>query len=1625
MDLNELKGLPPEQAIEKAAAWAGVRPEILDGIWRTETGRGTHPTMVGPETKWGTAKGHFQQLDSMVQVWRQRTGKELDPFDFADGLYMAAHQMRENIKRYGNEEQAVMAYHGGTNQKNWGKNTQDYLRKVTGLRDVGVPKITSGGTKVAPGALELPATLEEQIAQIGPVDRTTAAPTAPVVPPPVLERDQSAAPVTTVQSEGTFRGDVATAAEAAYAPAPDFSWADKQDAAYENSMEPWFNLARTLGDGGPERDPKWMRWAAENDADVYKDFPLESDREFLREAVSAQDLEARKARLAERKANEKITGADGPWAELGHSVLADLRNPASWTADLVATAGLSKIARIGSMTATAARRAAIPLTVAESVAGSLTMDAMLTMAGEYRSANDVVSGAVASAGIGALFSVPAYREASRRELEEFERKAINDAVNGKLDTLQQAVDELGAGADPVEVGRRAAVIEAGKLKEEHSAALTAAPEGDRIPAAEPVPEPEVAEPEFSADLRADSNFAKPETRSITDMTAHGDAPYKMARDLGMDLPDTPDAAARVGALEAADAQGGVVIHGAAKDDVLYKQYAQVLADLQRQFGLNDVTLHLTNGGTQLTSELGAHRLQSARSSIIALRPGAGYDTLVHEFGHAVFAHRLASQPMEKQAAMRAAWQEWRKLYDQPGRAQEAVLRRSPVTGQAKRPDSFAAQAATGRVGGTLRRLWDQAFPGDAEKAKKFADYYANFDEYSAEQMVKFIEAEAAGLGGGKLSVPKQIFQMVADVIRWAKELFGFAKQHDLIRPEEPFKEFFESLLGGNAAKGLPAFDPGVQAMAVPVGGFKGPAMLSPPMPRIMGADFAFAQKYGLDLMPQNTPVERAEFKAVMDIYRKAEAWVAKNPRLDERARTLLNKSSVFQVTGTALAGSDNPVARMVAGTLLESTTGAQGRRATAAIAADMHSRRFLGNTIGEYTTAYDQWAKLNGGSLVDEFKGTTRERFDRAVALEISNRALGRTSGDAPVVRAADILEKAYERMRAAQVTTGTVGHAMLPDSAKGYMPRVLNKGKVINMTDAELRAFADIMSEQFQTLEGFDKKFSDELARKYVDHARINANGGHEIPANIHQPGAADMVRKALEDLGLGREALVAMMQRFSRGGPSHTKHRLNLDLTKDYNGVKLLDLYDTDQLNLLRRYSRRVSGEVALAQFGVMGSQGLRLLRRAMEFGPDANKPELREAFDQIAAEFLGQPFGNASGKWMDRAMQVNSLARMGGMGITQAGEMVNAVWHIGVLQSLATIPSLPRLRREILALSRGEKVDNPILTSIEQYGGAGEFGMDGYRMVLPYDDLGNAYHTYGKDTVTALDKVLRAGNYTQGILSGWRAIHGVQQRAVAEQITLKAIRYMRDDLESVALADMGFTKSFQRKFKKDLPNMVTYDAGGRVQSFDLTKASDPALAAEFAQAVLRGTNQIIQGQFIGETGKWAHEGWLKMFTQFRTFPLVAMEKQWARQRANHGYLTAIGMMAGSIAAVSPLIMARVYLSSLGRPDAEEYLEERLQPAHIARMALNYVALSGLSGDLLDALSAVAPDDWGLQQAGARSGGAQGAIGNIAAPALGYVDDAYKALQDADNPHKWLQLAPFSRLPYLVPLVNLTRKE
>lgn len=124
-------------------------------------------------------------------------------------------------------------------------------------------------------------------------------------------------------------------------------------------------------------------------------------------------------------------------------------------------------------------------------------------------------------------------------------------------------------------------------------------------------------------------------------------------------------------------------------------------------------------------------------------------------------------------------------------------------------------------------------------------------------------------------------------------------------------------------------------------------------------------------------------------------------------------------------------------------------------------------------------------------------------------------------------------------------------------------------------------------------------------------------------------------------------------------------------------------------------------------------------------------------------------------------------------------------------------------------------------------------------------------------------------------------------------------------------------------------------------------------------------------------------------------------------------------------PIYMSRVYANSIGREDQEEYINQRLDTQHLVRATLNYTAMSGMAGDFLDLISAIAPASFGLKPTGGRSGVETDFVGNYVAPSLSLVDDIWKYAQSPLDANEAAKLLPGSRLPYLLPFVNAVPKE
>lgn len=775
---------------------------------------------------------------------------------------------------------------------------------------------------------------------------------------------------------------------------------------------------------------------------------------------------------------------------------------------------------------------------------------------------------------------------------------------------------------------------------------------------------------------------------------------------------------------------------------------------------------------------------------------------------------------------------------------------------------------------------------------------------------------------------------------------------------------------------------------------------------------------GVAGIPEEIIADPAKRSLLGEVWARALTWSAQNPLNADRI-SVMNRVPWLRGTGNALASSDHPVAKWIAGTLLESPAGALGRRRTAANTKAMKHRMYL-ERHAEYNDEFVLWRNRNGGHAFSEVAGSThRQRFNRAVYEEILSRDPELPPGSRRVVdpsvgRAADALEAGYNQMRVDAKYVGTIGSARFADHSRGYIQRRLGVEWVRTASPGDRAAVVRVWADQLSAAWD-DPQFATKIASQMMERARLQAAGGVTAPANISSPEGSEIIRDLLRKDGVPQDRIELLMGRFSRGGAGFTKKRLDLDLEAvvtraDGSEFKLIDAYETDVSKLYREYANRMSGEVALSQFGVPGEQGMTLLREALMYGGPEGRgvdDEVLEAFDQIRAEMAGRAIpGTKYNKVLGNLRLLTAASRLGGQAFTQFAEVANGIGTVGAAAALRTISQLPRLIQDV-RLGRA----NPLLDSLEVHGGP--IGTES-RVIVPLQDSDDV-RVYGQDAVTFFDRAVRAGANAVPWVSGMHHMQMAQTRGFTEEIVKKAMRYIREGKEDTALAGMGIDANLSARLRAQLDNIAEFDDRGVLTALDLDHSSDMEAVADFVQAVHRGAHQIIQKQYIGETGKWAHNDLLRLLVQFRSFSIISMEKQWTRQRADVGTANAVGLLLGSMAFALPVHIARVNINSIGREDREEYLDRQLSVQALGRATLNYVSLSGLSGDVLDTVVAAA----GGEASGVRTGRTD-VLGQV--PGLGYVTATGQALVEKDAVQLVKQL-PGANLPYMMPWVNIAK--
>lgn len=784
---------------------------------------------------------------------------------------------------------------------------------------------------------------------------------------------------------------------------------------------------------------------------------------------------------------------------------------------------------------------------------------------------------------------------------------------------------------------------------------------------------------------------------------------------------------------------------------------------------------------------------------------------------------------------------------------------------------------------------------------------------------------------------------------------------------------------------------------------------------------------GLDFIPTGGVRE-----AVRGILHQAQRGVELHPVDAQRLQVLsdqLSQSGVFEgirnnlgSTAIALLRSESPVAKWWAMQALENTTGAY-RTSTASITKYQLEHMYMGDSKNEMEILFQGWkAQRNGGKFTEFFTQADWKEFGDQIFKyrEGVRNGIRVVRGDeSPLIKqASDLLTKQYDMMRRHQKYSRVSGFGNLPGDSAGYQPWAISPSKWKALSPNKKRAYTRALSEEVQAKHGWDKEFSDFFSLQYVDQVNKWTNGGVHASV-VPNESAVDVLKRALEARGLSTAEVLKRMDEFTKGGRKQTRGRLERDMLTPYDDgeggyMSLADLMETDPMTLLQRQARRVSGEVSLAQFGVTSDAEVQLVRTAMEH--TGATPKELEAFDQTVAEMLGRPFADQVPLFIDNIRAATSLVQLGGMGFAQLVETANAVSTFGVVATIKKVPAFARLYREITAMKKGGKVDNPVLNGLDEF--AGNIGMHNYRNTWAHQMGDPNEVVYGRDSIGTVGRLIRGGQYLQGKLSMWRRIHAVQQRMVAEMAINKGLTYVRDGLDSAALRDMGISPELAERVRKELPFVAAFDEKGQVLRYEPQMGNDTQAIKEFNDAIFRGVGQVIQETFVGETGKWAHNGYLKFLTQFRTYSITSFEKQFVRQYRNHGALKAAGILLAATSVSAPIYLLRTAIagSMLSGDEWEKYKENRLTPANIGVAAMGYTALGGWARDVLDMGASIT----GFDIPGSPRV-PKGGVWSSMVPGLSLLEDVAGAASDLTqkgDPTSTLRVTPFGRVPFIAPI-------
>lgn len=677
-------------------------------------------------------------------------------------------------------------------------------------------------------------------------------------------------------------------------------------------------------------------------------------------------------------------------------------------------------------------------------------------------------------------------------------------------------------------------------------------------------------------------------------------------------------------------------------------------------------------------------------------------------------------------------------------------------------------------------------------------------------------------------------------------------------------------------------------------------------------------------------------------------------------------ANLFTGNYRALYTSDAATLNWLAGNVFESANGLGRGRATAAGLEASYQRKIFGHISREVEPALNDWAKRHDATMGNTGFGVSQKglaAFNREVMLELNDRAMGVSSSgrDAAVVRAADGYEKAGREALA--IGKGKQGQIAVDgfDQIKnrnGYTPYIWNGGKLLQLIRDNVvnrQDVIDTMAQAYHTASGIQHKDAQKIADAVVQRAIARDVDVDMSVASMFTGDGREFLRESLQRANVAPREIDAIMRRMTgdaaeRGKESFAKRRNEIDLnetitTRDGSRLQIVDLLDNDMHGTWQRYNRRLSGAAGLARVGLNNKAKIEdfITAARQEQRSLGEEPMDAELLRAMFSHFKGGPIHGYSrgvrnegvGAEITLVKRMTNLSLLGKLGLAQIAETGATIAQTG----------LEAWWRRGLGSSFDQQLKDANSTLLKDMAYiTGDLGQD-HRFLAPHLDLDDMSRADRADWIKGMQRLTGQAQWLQAYTSLFNAARSHQQRIASMGMVDKVFRTVKAGMSSPTGADAATLRRFQDDLglmPEDIQHMESLISSGTIEftthngiefvnRINIDKWADQDFADVFGVAINRNMNQVVQRSMAGEQDAWMHTSWGSVLTHLKTFPMLALQKQFIRNMRHMDQQTLNTLMYG---------MATAMVATTVR-DAIDGKERTMQER--ARIAFNYSNITG----------------------------------------------------------------------------------